>query len=437
MIDSVIKGTGNSRKLKSISNFAAQYPTYEAFASAMASGTLPIDLGINEAGWAQLGTALNKGNLFSDTTAAKYPAGTDTPDQALGVLGAGVLSRQTGVYTKKQARVGSLSVGSTVWLMENGVMTKYIVVQQGTPSASMYANCDGTWLFRAELTDFELAWGGGRTSNYLTSSVYKTLNSTVLNRFDSAIQNAMKNAKVPYDKSGGGSTANIMSGANGAEGKIFLLTASELGIEYRGDGIKLSYFDSGTGTAAKDKRLPGYYLLRSKANYDDAAIISTTGVTSWTPYDSAIYQRYAFVLDSSTVLTWYEDNAGNGYPEQKYKGQFTDVLGNLVAIPSDQLDYPVQIATGSYTGTGTYGSNNPNTLMFPFAPKYIFITRPDLGATAAGTNLNMVYDSPKANAPSATVDVIWNKNSVSWYSTSADNYQLNLSGQTYYYFAIG
>ena len=85
MQDSIIKGTGNSRYLKSIAAFLTQYPTYADFASALAMGTLPVELnGINEEGFQQLGTALNKENLLKDTTAALYGLGTDAvPDDVL------------------------------------------------------------------------------------------------------------------------------------------------------------------------------------------------------------------------------------------------------------------------------------------------------------------------------------------------------------------
>lgn len=73
MQDGIIKGTGNSRFLKSVPDFLSQYPTYESFVAALAAGTLPVDFnGINETGWQQLGTALNKGNLLSDETAALF-----------------------------------------------------------------------------------------------------------------------------------------------------------------------------------------------------------------------------------------------------------------------------------------------------------------------------------------------------------------------------
>ena len=71
MQDAISLGTGNSRYLKSVSGFLTLYPTYEDFVSALAAGTLPIDLnGVNPDGWAQQGTELNKANLLTDATAA-------------------------------------------------------------------------------------------------------------------------------------------------------------------------------------------------------------------------------------------------------------------------------------------------------------------------------------------------------------------------------
>lgn len=105
MQDGIIKGTGNSRYLKSISNFLTQYPTYQDFVAALVAGTLPIDLnGINETGWDQLGTALNKANLLSDETAAALGLpNTAVPDDAFmvasKVLQAGNCEIEYGSYT--------------------------------------------------------------------------------------------------------------------------------------------------------------------------------------------------------------------------------------------------------------------------------------------------------------------------------------------------
>lgn len=66
MLDFIPKGTGNSRILKSVSNFASLYPTYADFIAALAAAGIPIDLaGVNSAGYNQLGTPLNVANLLS------------------------------------------------------------------------------------------------------------------------------------------------------------------------------------------------------------------------------------------------------------------------------------------------------------------------------------------------------------------------------------
>lgn len=77
MTDGVIKGTGNSRYLKSVSNFKTLYPTYDDLVAALVAGTLPIDLkGINSSGWSTQGTPLTKANLLTDATAALYGYGS-------------------------------------------------------------------------------------------------------------------------------------------------------------------------------------------------------------------------------------------------------------------------------------------------------------------------------------------------------------------------
>ena len=88
MKDAVLKGTGNSRYLKSVSDFLTLYPTYADFVGALVSGTLPIDFnGINAAGFDELGTPLNKSTLLTDATATAIGlTGDATVDGALDKL---------------------------------------------------------------------------------------------------------------------------------------------------------------------------------------------------------------------------------------------------------------------------------------------------------------------------------------------------------------
>lgn len=80
MHDSIPKGTGNSRFLKSVSDFMEKYPTYQDFAAALVAGTMPVDIGLNADGWLVLGMALSKMNLLRDETATEL--GIDNPAEA-------------------------------------------------------------------------------------------------------------------------------------------------------------------------------------------------------------------------------------------------------------------------------------------------------------------------------------------------------------------
>ena len=86
MRDTIIKGAGNSRLLKSVPNALTLYPTHEALMQALATSGLPIDLlGLQAAGVEQMGTDLNKANLLTDATETAIWGNTAnrTPDAAL------------------------------------------------------------------------------------------------------------------------------------------------------------------------------------------------------------------------------------------------------------------------------------------------------------------------------------------------------------------
>ena len=100
-----------------------------------------------------------------------------------------------------------------------------------------------------------------------------------------------------------------------------------------------------------------------------------------------------------------------------------------------------KIATGSYTGTGTYGADNPCSLTFPFVPKLV--------AVVCGSSTNIfgyatfVYEGPvgmTGTVPQASWDDVGK--TVSWYTTESSStygpsYQLNHRSGTYHYAAIG
>ena len=99
MTDGIIKGTGNSRVLKSVPNAPTLYPTHEALMEALATAGLPVDLpGINPAGWQTVGDKLGKATLLTDAVASALGlSASATPSQALDKLRQLVKTAQTGV----------------------------------------------------------------------------------------------------------------------------------------------------------------------------------------------------------------------------------------------------------------------------------------------------------------------------------------------------
>lgn len=207
----------------------------------------------------------------------------------------------------------TLSVGSSVYLMENGTAAEYLVVNQGIPrGSSLYdASCDGTWLLRKDIFESR-AWHSSNRNSYKASTIHSYLNSTFLGLFDSDIQAAIKEVKIPYVN--GTANSAVASGANGLAAKIFLLSGYEVGWTqstnryFPIDGACLSYF---SGTAATDSKRIGYlngaaasWWLRSPyANGTGSAwCVSTDGSCGGSGCSGSCGIRPALVLPSNALF---------------------------------------------------------------------------------------------------------------------------------------
>lgn len=133
-----------------------------------------------------------------------------------------------------------------------------------------------------------------------------------------------------------------------------------------------------------------------------------------------------------------------------------DVLDDL-ASDAEQPEEPatqpsVQIAAGTYTGTGTYGSSNPNRLQLEFTPKFLVVAPQDSTSAITAESYYQLAPTPfiiwagqPGSAPSEGSGYVQSPNnkvsvsgnSVSWYSSLSAEYQLNTRSSTYYYFAVG
>lgn len=191
------------------------------------------------------------------------------------------------------SRLGNVAVGTVLHLKENGVYQDFLVVHQGLPSSMYATSCNGTWLLRNEIYERE-RWNPSDVNAYAGSAINTSLNRDYLNLFDSDIQGVIKQVRIPY--ASGGQNNTLFSGEKGLSCKVFLLSVCEVGFTANGssnfpaDGVKLSYFDSGTGSSARNKRI-------AKFNGSNEV---------W-------WLRSPFINNSNTRVVWrVTDNGGRG-----------------------------------------------------------------------------------------------------------------------------
>lgn len=194
-------------------------------------------------------------------------------------------------------------------------------------------------------------WQSGNINKYESSDIHTYLNNTFLNLFDSNIKNVIKQVKIPYRKNGGSGGTN-QSGANGLSAKIFLLSGYEVGFTtsdsnyYPKDGAKLSYFESGTGTSANNKRIANLngsaaiWWLRSPHTDVTNRVwdVSSWGSYSYSGVSNSHGIRPALILPSTLVV---DEN-----------GVISEKTGNaLVKIPQTLPSTYSPIEYLQFTGT--------------------------------------------------------------------------------------
>lgn len=169
--------------------------------------------------------------------------------------------------------------------------------------------------------------------------------------FDSNIQKAIKQVKIPYHKNGG-SGGTLVSSANRLSCKIFLLSGYEVGWTssdsqyFPQDGAKLSYFESGTGTSANNKRIANLngsaanQWLRSPNTGNTSVVwyVRTNGDYNYNNASNLSDIRPALILPSTLVV---DEN-----------GVISEKTGNaLVKIPQTLPSTYSPIEYLQFTGT--------------------------------------------------------------------------------------
>lgn len=211
--------------------------------------------------------------------------------------------------------LSSKAIGSTIKLKVNGSAKDFIVVHQGKPSSVYDDSCNGTWLLMKDIYESR-QWHSSNTNDYANSTIHSYLNSTFLAMFDSNIQKAIKQVKLPYRK-GSGTSTTVTSGSNGLSAKIFLLSATETSFSFSympsGEGAELAYFKGCADNSSDSKRVAylngsaAGWWLRSPRCYDYSAYalyVSSNGgwgSGSLCSYSNGI--RPALILPSTLLVS--------------------------------------------------------------------------------------------------------------------------------------
>ena len=183
---------------------------------------------------------------------------------------------------------------------------------------------------------------------------------------------------------------------------------------------------------------PGAQATRSSRDY--------SGSSSGKMYKVTIQTKATSIATEIGDWEYLQSNDRGAYPDSGISGGYEyQYLGQPFGL--DNLLGGTKIATGSYTGTGKYGSDNPNTLTLDFVPQLILIFWAHSGGNApnaiawlgkdmgfsykpAGSNGQWYYTYPITVLPPNGTDM-------RWYSPADVSAQMNGSGVEYRYFAIG
>lgn len=209
--------------------------------------------------------------------------------------------------------LSSKAIGSTIKLKVNGSAKDFIVVHQGKPSSVYDDSCNGTWLLMKDIYESR-QWHSSNTNDYANSTIHSYLNSTFLAMFDSNIQKAIKQVKLPYRK-GSGTSTTVTSGSNGLSAKIFLLSATETSFSFSympsGEGAELAYFKGCADNSSDSKRVAylngsatGWWLRSPYcSSFGDALYVFSSG--GW--YGSGCSYSYgirpALILPSTLLVS--------------------------------------------------------------------------------------------------------------------------------------
>lgn len=461
---------------------------------AMVAGIFPVDFnGINNDGWTQLGTLLNKANLLSDTVISTLGLSTgvnSTPNDAFNVL----------------ANIGNVHVWRKTVVAEEEVPAGYKLVDDNTdrtlndvPNAlidlgntnqrTAYINCadsitvdDGGGISLNSATTHYQANDALNAASWLRGKYIKLYYG---NWFGPPALDQNKTYYVPNNAQISVNSATIIVNKlqrvdayplTPAGTHITYLTSTNRNAYQEGDDAKeagyvLGDMVSGYLFASAWTGNASNYYYSETIKVSDTGTLTQENVKSYTAnatndswvsnIQSAIRGKFITVsgeknnggsegtnlvyIPDDAIVSYFENGVSLGYPYNYgfLVNKMQQVTGYPAIPAGTTIDYlgvlgeKVSVETGSYTGTGTYGSSNLNTIHLSRTPKLVFIT-PYNGANRMMLFVfggNSSFSGYSGSASLSYQQIVSDGTDFSWYANNAD-IQLNNSGKKYVYTAV-
>lgn len=465
---------------------------------AMVAGIFPVDFnGINKDGWTQLGTLLNKANLLSDTVISTLGLSTganSTPNDAFNVL-----ANIGNVHVWRKTVVAEEEVPAGYKLVDDNTdrtlddVPNALINLGNSNQRTAYINCadsitvdDGGGISLNSATTHYQANDALNAASWLRDKYIKLYYINDFgNWFGPPALDQNKTYYVPNDAQISVNSATIIVDKlqrvdayplTPAGTHITYLTSTNRNAYQEGDDAKeagyvLGDMVSGYLFASAWTGNASNYYYSETIKVSDTGTLTQENVKSYTAnatndswvsnIQSAIRGKFITVsgekdnggsegtnlvyIPDDAIVSYFENGVSLGYPYNYgfLVNKMQQVTGYPAIPAGTTIDYlgvlgeKVSVETGSYTGTGTYGSSNLNTIHLSRTPKLVFIT-PYNGANRMMLFVfggNSSFSGYSGSASLSYQQIVSDGTDFSWYANNAD-IQLNNSGTKYVYTAV-
>lgn len=465
---------------------------------AMVAGIFPVDFnGINKDGWTQLGTLLNKANLLSDTVISTLGLSTgvnSTPNDAFNVL-----ANIGNVHVWRKTVVAEEEVPAGYKLVDDNTdrtlddVPNALINLGNSNQRTAYINCadsitvdDGGGISLNSATTHYQANDALNAASWLRGKYIKLYYINDFgNWFGPPALDQNKTYYVPNDAQISVNSATIIVDKlqrvdayplTPAGTHITYLTSVNRNAYQEGDDAKeagyvLGDMVSGYLFASAWTGNASNYYYSETIKVSDTGTLTQENVKSYTAnatndswvsnIQSAIRGKFITVsgekdnggsegtnlvyIPDDAIVSYFENGVSLGYPYNYgfLVSKMQQVTGYPAIPAGTTIDYlgvlgeKVSVETGSYTGTGTYGSSNLNTIHLSRTPKLVFIT-PYNGANRMMLFVfggNSSFSGYSGSASLSYQQIVSDGTDFSWYANNAD-IQLNNSGTKYVYTAV-